>query len=98
MKNFHLRCCYLCLVQRFIPAAREALERVDVINQDARFGREADFKLGSEEDIKAKVWAPAWQTPHAAVEICYFQQWLWQKGVTRVHLDSLCHPSVSAHM
>lgn len=48
---------WLCLVQRFIPAAMEELGRVDVINQDAKWGREAEFKLGNQEEIKAKVGA-----------------------------------------
>ncbi len=28
---------------------------MDVINQQAKFGREADFKLGNEQEIAAKV-------------------------------------------
>ena len=41
--------------QAFIPAAMEELQRVDVINQQAKFGREADFKLGTDQEIAAKV-------------------------------------------
>lgn len=33
----------------------EELARVDVINQDAKWGCEAEFKLGNQEEIKAKV-------------------------------------------
>ena len=44
-------------MQRFIPAAMEELARVDVINQDAKWGCEAEFKLGNQEEIKAKVGA-----------------------------------------
>ena len=40
--------------QAFIPKALNELARVDVINQQADFGREADFKLGTREDREAK--------------------------------------------
>ena len=41
--------------QLFIPAAMDELKRVDVINQQAKHGREADFKLGTDQEIAAKV-------------------------------------------
>jgi len=46
-----------CCSQVFIPQALEELKRVDVINHDAQFGREADFKLGNEQERVAKVGA-----------------------------------------
>ena len=33
----------------------DELKRVDVINQQAKYGREADFKLGTDQEIAAKV-------------------------------------------
>lgn len=42
-------------MQLFIPAAMRELSRVDVINQEAAMGHEADFKLGSKADREAKV-------------------------------------------
>ena len=43
--------------QAFIPKALNELARVDVINQQADFGREADFKLGNKEEREAKACA-----------------------------------------
>ena len=43
--------------QAFIPKALNELARVDVINQQADFEREADFKLGNREEREAKACA-----------------------------------------
>lgn len=67
----------------------EELKRVDVINQQAKYGREAEFKLGTDQEIAAKVrlWEVSWiyHTPGTiGSEMCLGQS-------ISQHLPAGCH-------
>ena len=66
--------------QAFIPKALNELARVDVINQQADFGREADFKLGNRKEREAKACArflSSGRVPCLSSERCTSTTLLW---------------------